>query len=237
MTAALAIGVGASTSALAAMVEFSGTDSGGRSAYASFENISGGVKVVLKNLGTQPTGHYDGTFALTGLFFNYNGTLSVAGGSASVGAGGGTIGAYAAGTSIGSYWAYGTGLNATTPWGATKGLLGAGLGVGAPANGNLGPNPQSLDGLHGAILGWNNATGMSGAKYPMVYNSIEFILTGNVAPLQASQFSDVSFQYGTDLKEPNIPAVPEPSTYVAGALMLLPFGAGMMRKLRANRTA
>ena len=31
--------------------------------------------------------------------------------------------------------------------------------------------------------------------------------------------------------------VPEPSTVIAGALLLVPFGAGMVRKLRKNRTA
>jgi hypothetical protein len=31
------------------------------------------------------------------------------------------------------------------------------------------------------------------------------------------------------------PAVPEPSTYVAGALMLIPLGAGMLRAYYKNR--
>jgi hypothetical protein len=33
------------------------------------------------------------------------------------------------------------------------------------------------------------------------------------------------------------PAVPEPSTYIAGALLLLPFGFSFLRALRKNRTA
>ena len=39
-----------------------------------------------------------------------------------------------------------------------------------------------------------------------------------------------SVPYGT----PETP-VPEPSTYLAGALLLLPFGAATLRKLRAAR--
>jgi hypothetical protein len=39
-------------------------------------------------------------------------------------------------------------------------------------------------------------------------------------------------KFGTGLA-----AIPEPSTYLAGALLLLPFGASVLRKLRKNRTA
>jgi hypothetical protein len=36
---------------------------------------------------------------------------------------------------------------------------------------------------------------------------------------------------------PNLSAVPEPTTVIAGALLLLPFGASTLRMLRKNRTA
>jgi hypothetical protein len=35
----------------------------------------------------------------------------------------------------------------------------------------------------------------------------------------------------------DVPPVPEPSTYLAGALLLLPFGASAIRVLRRNREA
>jgi hypothetical protein len=34
-----------------------------------------------------------------------------------------------------------------------------------------------------------------------------------------------------------MPVVPEPTTMVTGALLLLPLGASVLRKLRKNRTA
>jgi len=42
---------------------------------------------------------------------------------------------------------------------------------------------------------------------------------------------------GSGLPDPNPGVVPEPSTYVAGALMLLPFGASALRIIRKNRKA
>ncbi len=54
--------------------------------------------------------------------------------------------------------------------------------------------------------------------------------------MQAYNFADASVAPGAVLADytaywSNTP-VPEPSTYLAGALLLLPFGASMMRKLR-----
>jgi hypothetical protein len=54
----------------------------------------------------------------------------------------------------------------------------------------------------------------------------------------ASAFSDVSFQYGTQLSgNPNLTPVPEPATLIAGALLLVPFGASTLRIWRSKRSA
>jgi hypothetical protein len=40
-----------------------------------------------------------------------------------------------------------------------------------------------------------------------------------------------------DINSVSVSAVPEPSTYIAGALLLLPFGSSLLRKFRQNRPA
>ena len=65
-----------------------------------------------------------------------------------------------------------------------------------------------------------------------------FVLSGFNGNLNG--LTDVSFQYGTALNEPNITGttpVPEASTVIAGALLLLPLGASALRILRRNRVA
>jgi hypothetical protein len=51
-----------------------------------------------------------------------------------------------------------------------------------------------------------------------------------------SEFANGSIQ-DTYSQNIQILAVPEPTTMVAGALLLLPFGASTLRLLRKNRTA
>jgi len=59
--------------------------------------------------------------------------------------------------------------------------------------------------------------------------------------LKDGDITNLSFQYGTDLNDPNLvpppssTPVPEPSTVIAGMLLLLPFGASTLRVLRKNR--
>jgi hypothetical protein len=79
----------------------------------------------------------------------------------------------------------------------------------------------------------NDNGGVSGTA--LVKNSVlfTFSIAGGVYDL--SQVNNVSFQYGTQIGE-NV-LVPEPTTMIAGALLLLPFGASTLRILRRNRTA
>ncbi len=116
----------AASTAQASLV-FTATGGGGRSASATFEVVGGNLVVTLANTGTQPTGKWDDTYAVSALFFDYNGagTLKEAG-SAVIGTGG-ILTSLPSDKTIGSYWAFDTGL--TAPGGATDGLRGAGLGL------------------------------------------------------------------------------------------------------------
>ena len=53
-------------------------------------------------------------------------------------------------------------------------------------------------------------------------------------------FKDVSIPstaYGSAIAEISLASVPEPTTIISGMMLLLPFGAGAMRKLRGSRAA
>jgi hypothetical protein len=236
-------------------VSYTASGAGGRSASALFQIVGGDLQVTLTSLGTQPgtqPASWNGTYALSALFFNTTLSLNtdpsapIAGDSGAVGPGGGVLGTIPAGNTIGSFWAYGTGLSA--PGGATQGLLGVGFGVGGPSAGNLGPPPpEPVDGLAGSILGWNNTTGADASvtgHEPVVYDSIVFKLTGTGLPgsLTAADFSDVSFQYGTTIDSSSgttlpgiVSAVPEPTAVMVGALLVPLFGARALRTQRKNR--
>ena len=94
------------------------------------------------------------------------------------------------------------------------------------------------------LLSTDTVLGVSGVYY---WNKDEFGKPTSDRGLESSdkwkifgnQLSfDANFTSSTAMDEVRVlTAVPEPSTYVAGALMLVPFGVGMIRKLRANRTA
>jgi hypothetical protein len=59
-------------------------------------------------------------------------------------------------------------------------------------------------------------------------------ISGNGAEQQIINLDDVSL---VALPPAPAPAVPEPSTYIAGALLLLPFGMSAFRSFRKNRAA
>jgi hypothetical protein len=236
-------------SAALANVEFSASDADGRSASATFAVGGGNLQITLTSVGEEPTGSWNGTYGLTALFLNTdlalnsNSKAPITGDSAIVGAGGGVIGTIPTGNTIGSYSSFGVGLTGV-PLGATEGLQTAGFNDNNPANGNLGPPPsEKVDGLDGAILGWINVTGADSSvtgHEPLAYDSIVFTLTGSGRPnvLSTSDFTDVSFMYGTMSGSDNLDGVPvpEPSTLLAGVLLLLPFGATTLRILRRRRS-
>lgn len=234
IAAALAAASNTSFGALTYM----GSGTGGRAASVTFAESGGDLVVTLSNMGTEPTTQWDASYLLGAVFFNYIGPGTLAANDTGTGAvlpsGNGEIGPMANGTTIGSYWAYGSGVNG--PNGAGQVLTGVGYNLNnLPPDGNMGPNGQTVDGIAGSLLGWNNVNGANASvtgHEPVAYTTIQFTLIGSDLPssLVASDFTDVTFQYGTDLtSEPSftgglVPVVsaPEPNYGIATAMSLLP---------------
>jgi len=88
----------------------------------------------------------------------------------------------------------------------------------------------------GVILTINGTTVLSSPQAQTVYGGYNFTWTG------ATGINPFVLLYGEVSGAPatlnaSLTIVPEPSTIVAGALMLLPFGIGVARSLRKDRTA
>lgn len=147
---------------------------------------------------------------------------------------------------VGGEWAFGSGFSGA-PDDATLGISSAGFGLFGSANFN-GPNlagPNAVNGPNYGLLsaGDNTTTGnaMVTGAVPLIKNQVTFTLTGSV-PFSENDISNVSFQYGTSLSEPNIPSdgnpphVPEPSTMLLLGLALSgTSGIGFLRGRRGRR--
>lgn len=193
-------------------------------ASATFTQSGDQLTIVLTN-----TSNYDvvaPSQILTALLFTYSGpTLTPVSATA------GTV-LFGTSGNVGGEWQY---L-------ASNGISSSGFNVFGQANFN-GPNlqgPTALDGVQYGITsaGDNPAIGntpVTGTN-ALIQNSATFILSGlgSFTGDLGSLFADLSFQYGTDLSEPNIPpSVPEPGTLLllgGGLLSLAVFG-----KRRMNR--
>jgi hypothetical protein len=152
---------------------------------------------------------------LTGVFFSIAGNPIGGDPSTAVLTAGSSVsfGAVGPGGDVSGEWAYATAING--PGNATQGISSAGFGLfgggGTPFDpgGNLGgPANGALDGLQYGITsaGDNLATGngaVTGGN-ELIKNSVTFTLTFGSA-FDLSLITDVSFQYGTALDEPNIP--------------------------------
>jgi hypothetical protein len=225
----------ASDSGFAALT-YTGSGTGGRSASVTFNESGGDLIVTLSNMGTEPTSQWDASYLLGAVFFNYTGPGTLAANGTSSGAvlpnGNGVIGSLASGTTIGSYWAYAP----VTGGPASQVLTGVGYNLGGlPANGNMGPNAQKVDGANGSLLGWNNVNNANSSvtmHEPLAYTTIMFTLDGSGLPtsLVASDFTDVTFQYGTMLSGEtsfggsivSFASAPEPNYGIATVACLLP---------------
>jgi len=133
------------------------------------------------------------------------------------------------------------------PGSAGFGLSSAGLGLFSPSDNFPGSNlqgPASVDGLQYGITsaGDDAATGNAAVTggNALIQNSVILTLTGLPADFDINSIHNVTFQYGTALTGTQIGVagyagyapVPEPTTMIAGALLLLPFGASTLRFLR-----
>lgn len=220
-----AVSIGAGASALAASVTFTGSlPSSDLSASATFTNLGGGnLQITLANTYTGDT--VDQSHVLTAVFFSgatgltpvsalaAPGSLQwVAGASTPVG-----------GEDVGANWQYvsGTGISSA--------------GFGTFSSGNFPPSPSAtLDGSAWGLLSEGYAglhlDGLDSRTY--VQYSVVFTLSGFTGSL--SDISDVSFQYGTVLTDPNVTAtvVPEPASMT---LLVVSMGLWSLLRLRSLR--
>jgi hypothetical protein len=233
-------GLGAAQSASA--VTFA-TASGPIAASVSFNLVGGNLEVILTNTGTGDVTAPNQV--LTAVFFDISGADPTLNPLSAVLNGGSTVfydaDGQPAGGVVGGEWAYASGLSGA-PLGADYGISSSGFGLFGP--GDLFPgadleDPVSPDGVQYGLLsaGDNTATGNGGitGSGGLIKNSVKFTLDSVPTGFLVSQISNVSFQYGTGLDEPNIPAIPEPETY---AMLLAGLGLmGFVARRRSRKQA
>jgi hypothetical protein len=205
--AAIAVmGAIAASPAKAVPIQFNGT-MGSLAASVTFDVVGANLEVVLTN-----SSAFDvlvPSDVLTGVFWSGTGALgsesAVTTGTVFYDLDGQPIGGV-----VGGEWGYGSGLAA--PGGATAALMSTGAlaGLGQPTfpGDNL-DGPVGLDGLQYGLLsaGDDPNTGNGGitGSGGLVRNSTTFILSGLPDDFAITDITNVSFQYGTSLSDPNIP--------------------------------
>lgn len=207
---------------------------GDRAASAIFAASGGQLIVTLTNTSTFDAN--DPAHLLTGVFFTLGGDPTLTRISALLAAGS-TV-AYddsqPAGGVVGGEWAYKNHLGGA-PGGANEGISSSGLGLFGKSDRFPGVNlagPVNIGGPDYGILpaGWvatDDNGGLTGSG-GLIWNSVVFTLGNWSGTLDVT---NVSFQYGTDLTEPNI-RVPDNGS----ALLLLGAGLlGLAAWLRQNR--
>ncbi len=248
----------AAPAAKASIITYSGDNSpGSLAAEVTFDNsVAGTLKVTLSNVGGDILVPAD---VLTGVFFDLAagpgltpGTAVVAPGSVIIFDTDGNPVSLAAGTSVAGEWAYKTGLGGSSP--GNTGISSSGLDLFGPgdrfstaAADDL-EGPANPDGLQYGLFSANDnpATGNSavsddGNNDAFVKNSVVFTFS-TTGEFDLDRISNVSFQYGTALTEPNIPGeppeevpppVPEPSTLLMGAVAMVGLGVTRFRSKKS----
>lgn len=203
-------------------------------ASATFEVSGSSLIVTLAN--TAPPEHFAAVPAdvLQAIYFDIAGTPALTPVSALLAPGSIAINAsQPAGGNVGGEWAYAAGL-VGAPHDAAYGISAAGHGFFGAANFN-GPDldpPVAVNGMNYGIVSGiasNANPQLSGNRAnPLIQNAVVFTLDLGNQQLSARDISNVSFQYGTSLTDPNItPIVPEPMTL---SLMALGIAGLALRK-------
>src|SRR5262245_50246078 len=205
---------------------------GNLAASAEFEDLGANLIVTLTNTST-----FDVLVpadVMTALFFDVDGApLNLTPVSAVLGAGSTVLfGGSDPGGVVGGEWEWEESFVNPAPHGADYGIGSSGFqlfGAGEMFPGTNLQGPANVDGLqYGLVSGGDNpATGNSPVTgdNALIKNEVVFTLSGLPAGFDVDSITNVSWQYGTSLDEPNIP---EPSSL----LLLSAMGVSAFRRRR-----
>jgi hypothetical protein len=216
---------------------FTGTGPGnnpGQTLQASATFTVSNLELVVTLANTAAFDPNDAPDILTGIFFTIDGDLTLTPVSAAV-----APGSFVTGQkllpgftgNVGSQWAYRNGLTGA-PLGADEGISSTGLKWFGKKNLFPGPTIPKGGSLNGAQFGLTTifdfpANDRAGVKnQSLIENSAVFTFSGLSDAFDLTNISNVTFQYGTNIKEaglPGIALVPEPTT-----IMLVGAGLGML---------
>lgn len=233
----LAAGLALAAPSLADSITFTGTNGSNLSATATFTTSGSNLIVTLTNTSTVAVP--DPAAILTAVFFTLGGNPTLTRVSAILGPGSTVLYGPTNGGNVGGEWAYISGLSGA-PLGASSGISSTGMNLFGSGNFN-GPNlqgPASVDGLQYGILSAGGNNGGNAAvtgKFALIQNQVIFTLTGLPTGYSLTgNVTNVNFQYGTALTEPNNPGrtpVPEPGSLVLLGTGLLGLATIVRRKL------
>lgn len=215
------------TESLADSVTHSAAE-GNLAASATFESSGGNLTITLTN-----TSLFDVAVpadVLTALFFDVDGgALNLTPVSAILGLTSEVLfGGSDPGGVVGGEWEWEESFSEPAPQNASYGIGSSGFnlfGSGEDFPGSNLDGPESPDGLQYGIVsaGDDPAAGnaaVTGAN-PLIKNEVVFVLSGLPDGFSVASISNVNWQYGTALDEPNIPEPASIALLVVGALGMI----------------